>query len=69
LNSKIAGLTVVYVQGLSKKKKMKRGQAYLGIGYEMINFEDNQTIRNQTKATKAGTHGDVEYAFKRALFM
>jgi hypothetical protein len=30
---------------------MKRGQVYLGIGYEMINFEDNQTVRNHTKAT------------------
>jgi hypothetical protein len=34
LNFNLAGLTVVYVQGLSKEKKMKRGQVYLGIGYE-----------------------------------
>ena len=26
------------------------GQVYLGIGYEMIHFEDNQTVPNHIKA-------------------
>jgi len=68
MNSKIAGLTEVYVQGLSKKKKMKRGQSNIASKSKLL-AAANKTLttfhRHRREDVESGKRPTVRQSLER----